>query len=63
MEHFVRLVDRASMLPHSTQSLKRMIVSHMDRDDFDQVVSFFTDLEAGMQCFPSLLHLVNRSSW
>ncbi|EGG00572.1 uncharacterized protein MELLADRAFT_67743 [Melampsora larici-populina 98AG31] len=61
MRDFVALVDMASRLPHYTRGSKRMIVKDMDREEFVKVVEFFTDLEAGMVCFPGLVHLVHKS--
>lgn len=63
MEDFIRLVSIASKLPSYTQTAKRMVVKDMGRRDFLDVQAFFTELEAGMFCFPHLVQLVNKAGW
>lgn len=62
MDNFLCLIDKASRLPNYARWLKQLIVKGMDRQDFEEVLSFFTDLVAGIECFPRLRHLVNNDA-
>ncbi|KAH9818296.1 hypothetical protein DFH28DRAFT_925792 [Melampsora americana] len=61
MENFIVLVDLASRYPNYNQNCKRIVIRGMERNDFEEIISFFVNLKAGVECFPEVRHLVDVS--
>lgn len=56
---FVNLVDVTSPQPNYTESLKCLIMENMEENDWLEVVTFFTNLQAGYESFPNMGQLIH----
>ncbi|KAH9820659.1 hypothetical protein DFH28DRAFT_883981 [Melampsora americana] len=61
MREFIQMVEVGSQLPYTMENVNRIWTRDMDIDEVDEIVNFFTELEAGIQTFPIMAHLVDTN--
>ncbi|KAH9807626.1 hypothetical protein DFH28DRAFT_914149 [Melampsora americana] len=59
MKDFIKAVERGSKIPSATSMVNHIWVTGMDVNEVEEVVNFLTALEAGLQTFPAITHIVD----